>query len=122
MMDRCQSMYWRFRAPDALVGEQRRRKPYHSLGGPLDFAQGKLRPPLQIQKMPGPMMVPTWSWLVARIKLLATEAKAPYICNSYAALQADLPRYRLRPSARSHRQIPHLGQDARHLHPVQLRY
>jgi hypothetical protein len=57
-------------------------------------------------KKAGIFSIPAASWLVARINLCA----------------AFLPTPReLRGSSRPHRQIAYLGQNARHLHPVQLR-
>ena len=83
-------------------------------------------------------MVPASSWLVARIKFqlhrrvsVASSGLVPnflrrpgtYVPGLLYAAPAGLgARPRLRGPSWPHRQIPHLGEDARHLHSVQLRH
>src|SRR5437660_12542259 len=69
---------------------------------------------------------PRSSWLVARIKLEITNAtdsrhQASSQVFTPDSLRCFLPVLRcwLCAPARSYRQIAHLRQDARHLHPVQ---
>src|SRR5277367_2510163 len=79
-------------------------------------------------KRPGPEDGPGKCWLVARINLSrlagVSEAGACWR-NPEAAVFCSrrIPWLtpNLRRSSRPYRQIPHLGQNARHLHPIQLR-
>jgi hypothetical protein len=61
--------------------------------------------------------VPVLSWLVARIKIEALTRPEP----SGAASRNLEPLRGLRGSPWSHRQVPQLGQNAGHLHSVELR-
>ncbi len=64
-------------------------------------------------------MVPVLSWLVARIKIEALTRRAEILSRAGCGEGSTLRL--LRGSPRSHRQIPQLGQNARHLHSVELR-
>src|SRR5580700_3894500 len=64
-------------------------------------------------------LVPALSWLVARIKSCKARAGLRP-ADSRGRLSPHEP-LRLRGPSRPHRQIPQLSQDARHLHPIQLR-
>ena len=80
-------------------------------------------PDLHKRKKPGPEDGPGKCWLVARINLWINMGLKPLLGCSYvnAALKGRSSTL-LCASTRPYRQIPHLGQDARHLHPVQLRH
>jgi hypothetical protein len=66
------------------------------------------------QKSRSPKRPRRSSWLCARIKFSRDAAGC-------ALLQRAVCAFWLRTSSRSHRQVTHLRQNARHLHPVQLR-
>src|SRR5580693_8841493 len=72
-------------------------------------------------------LAPALSWLVARIKLMSGQppsAVRPGEARQLPLRSASFTKARpsLRSSSRPHRQVPELSQDARHLHPVQLRH
>src|SRR5579872_4549964 len=71
----------------------------------------------QIKKA-GTRIGPGKCWLVARINLSKAAAGLRPARTAEGCPHKPL---RLRAPSRTYRQVPHLGQDARHLHPVQLR-
>jgi hypothetical protein len=87
--------------------------------GTKNFTKGCVSPIAYAQKKPRSEDLGC-SWLVARIKLDATSARENST-HVRCAAKAGQQKFSLRRPARAHRQIPHLRENARHLHSVQLR-